>query len=235
MVPEADQQIYVGKFMGIVFTGQGLSSGLGGILTRYVSWRGAFLFFAATAVVAALLLQTLPVGSTEGSRRNNVNFFQQFILAVFSPTGKVIFPLAFIAGFLLLGLYGYLGSFLHERTNLNYMQSGIIVMFYGFACLIGGSEIGKLANRLGKKKVVLAGESWSLISATLLYCSYLFQSWLIALIATICLGFGYISVQSTLATMALDVAGECRGLPSGLIGLHWSSVKAFFPSSVTLF
>ena len=217
-VPDAEQQIYVGKFMGIVFTGQGLSAGLGGILTRYVSWRGAFLFFAIFAVAAALLLQTLPSGSTEVHMQNQ-NFFHQCKLAVLSPNGKVIFPLAFFAGLLLLGLYGYLGSLLNERTNLNYMQSGIVVMFYGFACLFGGSKIGKLANRFGRKKVVIVGECWALISAILLSCSYQIKNWPIALVATICLGFGYISVQSTLATMALSVTGECRGLPSGLIGL----------------
>lgn len=216
-VPPEKQQIYVGKFMGIVFTGQGLSSGLGGILTRYVSWRGAFFFFAAFAIVAAILLWTLPLRPVETNRQNR-NFFYQCKLAVLSPKGKIIFPLAFVAGLLLLGIYGYLGSFLNEHIHLNYMQSGIVVMFYGFACLIGGSKIGKLANRFGRKQVIIAGECWAIISTILLICSFQIKSWPLALVATVCLGFGYISIQSTLATMALDVTGECRGLPSGLIG-----------------
>lgn len=44
VIPASEQQIYVGKFMGIVFAGQGLSSGLGGLITKYISWRGAFIF-----------------------------------------------------------------------------------------------------------------------------------------------------------------------------------------------
>lgn len=216
-VPHEKQQNYVGKFMGIVFTGQGLSTGLGGILTRYVSWRGAFQFFAVFAIAAAVLLWALPPHSKRTTEQSS-NFFYQCRLAVFSPKGKIIFPLAFVAGLLLLGVYGYLGSFLNERIHLNYMQSGIVVMFYGFACLIGGSKIGKLANRFGRKRVILAGECWAVVSVALLLCSYQIRSWPLALVATICLGFGYISIQSTLATMALDVTGECRGLPSGLIG-----------------
>jgi predicted MFS family arabinose efflux permease len=216
-VPEAERQAHVGRFMGIVFAGQGLSAGLGGVLTRYASWRGAFGFFAAAAILAALLLRTLPAGRS-GSQGRMRDFPRQCGLALSSARGKVIFPLAFFVGFLLVGIYGYLGAFLHERIHLDYMQSGVIVMFYGFACLAGGRRVGSLVGRVGKKRAVLLGEVLAASSAALLCASYLLQSWAIALIATICLGVGYISAQSTLATMAFDVTSECRGLPSGLIG-----------------
>jgi predicted MFS family arabinose efflux permease len=216
-VPEAERQAHVGRFMGIVFAGQGLSAGLGGVLTRYASWRGAFAFFAAAALLAALLLRTLPAGKP-GSQGRMRDFPRQCGLALSSARGRVIFPLAFFVGFLLVGIYGYLGAFLHERIHLDYMQSGIVVMFYGFACLAGGRRVGALAGRAGKKGAVILGESLALASAALLCASFLLQSWAIALIATICLGLGYIAAQSTLATMAFDVASECRGLPSGLIG-----------------
>jgi Arabinose efflux permease len=216
-VPPKEQQIYVGKFMGIVFAGQGLSSGLGGILTRYVSWRGAFLFFAVIAIAAALLLQKLPAIPRKTGKKNG-NFIIQCKLALFSPKGRVIFPLTLVIGILLLGIYGYLGSFLNERIGLDYMQSGCVIMFYGFSCLIGGSRIGKLAVRYGRKKIILFGEGLALISTVLLFCSFQISNWPLAMVATIFLGFGYISIQSTLATMALDVIGESKGLPSGLIG-----------------
>ena len=201
-VPEAERQASVGKFMGIVFAGQGLSAGLGGVLTRYVSWRGAFFFFAATAIAAALLLQALPNGSAE-SHRPQSGFSGQCRLALFSPKGKVIFPMAFFAGFLLLGVYGYLGSFLHERVRLDFMQSGLVVMFYGFACLAVGTRVGKLVHRIGKKNVVSLGEGLAVAATALLCVSSLLRSWPLALLATVCLGAGYISVQSTLATMSL--------------------------------
>ena len=42
----------VGILMGITFTGQGLSAGLGGILTDLVGWRAAFASFGVLALVA---------------------------------------------------------------------------------------------------------------------------------------------------------------------------------------
>ena len=46
----------VGVLMGITFTGQGLSSGLGGIITDLMSWRAAFACFGALALRARALL-----------------------------------------------------------------------------------------------------------------------------------------------------------------------------------
>ncbi|MBM6776265.1 MFS transporter [Collinsella tanakaei] len=42
----------VGILMGITFTGQGLSAGLGGILTDAVGWRAAFVSFGLLAALA---------------------------------------------------------------------------------------------------------------------------------------------------------------------------------------
>ena len=47
----------------------------------------------------------------------------------------------------------------------------------------------------------------------------IFSCWQAVWIATISLGFGYIFIQSTLATSCFDIASESKGLPSGIIGL----------------
>ena len=49
----------VSILMGVTFTGQGLSAGLGGILTDIVGWRAAFWAFGVLALIAFLLLLTL--------------------------------------------------------------------------------------------------------------------------------------------------------------------------------
>lgn len=58
----------VGMLMGITFTGQGLSAGLGGILTELVGWRVAFASFGILAAVAWILLSTLREPDGAGSR-----------------------------------------------------------------------------------------------------------------------------------------------------------------------
>jgi predicted MFS family arabinose efflux permease len=218
VVPPDRRQGYVGAFMGIVFAGQGLSCGMGGFLAKFVSWRTAFLVFALLALVSALLLRTLSARPAANSSERRGGFLRQSWAALASRKGRVIFPLAFSTGFLLLGIYGYLGAYLNQRLRLDYLQSGLIVMFYGFACLVGGLFVGRLARRFGRKPVVLAGGVAALLAASLLILSDALQSWPTAFAATVALGAGYIAIQSTLATIAFDVIGDCRGLPSGIIG-----------------
>jgi len=214
-IPSDLRQIYVGRFMGIVFLGQGISAGLGGFFSKYVSWRVAFLFFCIFALVVFFLLSRLtdrlPV---KPSRQKK--FFPELKFVVATQKGRIIFPLALAAGILLIGLYSYLGAYLNEVLGLNYLQGGIIVMFYGLSCLAAGSFVGKLSRRLGQVQTIFLGGCLSLATALLLAFS---SSWQIALIATSILGFGYIFIQSTLATIAFDISTESTGLSSGLIGV----------------
>jgi len=208
-----ERQKYVGKFMGIVFLGQGLSVGLGGIFANFISWRVSFIFFAILALGMIAFLKKLPKDS---SHFLSCNFFLEIKRVTLTPKGIVIFPLALVTGFLLLGLYSYLGAFLHEIAGLDYVQVGMVVMFYGFACLLAGSQAGKLGQKFGHKKTIIIGELLALFASLTLT---IFPYWQAGWLATITLGFGYIFIQSTLATIAFDVATENKGLPSALIGL----------------
>lgn len=226
-VPTLKRQMYVGKFMGIVFLGQGLSAGLGGTLAKFISWRMAFAFFVIISICAIILLFKLEPNVVVPVKRN---FFTEIKYIVLASKQRIIFPLAFIAGFLLLGLYSYLGAFLHDVIELDYLQCGVIIMFYGLACLLAGTQIGKLVLKIGHQKTVMLGGLFALITALFLTFLPYLQA---ALIATISLGFGYIFIQSTLATMAFDVVTETKGLPSGLIGLGLFSgggLGSFFSS-----
>jgi predicted MFS family arabinose efflux permease len=211
--PLFDRQSKVGRFMGMVFLGQGLSVGLGGVLANYVSWRVSFALFAGIALIAFWLLRRLPETALHLEKRN---FWRETARVVLTPKGRVIFPLALATGFLVLGSYSYLGAFLHEAAGLDFMQVGLIVMCYGFACLATGAQVGRWSQRWGQKSMVVGGGCLASFAILLLACS---PRWQTGCIATIGLGVGYMLIQSTLATIAFDVAPETKGLPSALIGL----------------
>jgi predicted MFS family arabinose efflux permease len=212
-VQPLERQAHVGKFMGIVFLGQGLSVGLGGVFAEYVSWRVAFVCFAGAASIIGLFYRKLPAGFTHPERRG---FFFEVKRLAMTPKGLAIFPMSLATGFLLLGSYSYLGAFLHEAGGLSYLQVGLVVMFYGFACLFGGSQMGRIVRRLEHRVIIMAGGCFALVSNGILMFSH---TWGMDLAATVSLGIGYIFIQSTLATIAFDVSDESKGLSSALIGL----------------
>lgn len=212
-VPPIDRQKYVGMFMGIVFLGQGGSVGVGGIVAEYTNWRIIFIFLAIASIGVLALLYKLP---QEIICSNEHKFFPEIKKILFTSKKKYIFPLALITGFLLLGMYSYLGAFLHEIAGLDYFQVGIIVMFYGIACFIAGGRVGKVVGKIGMKSTIIVGSCFSLLSTLLLM---IFPWWQTGWLATVSLGIGYIYIQSTLAAIAFDVTTKAKGLPSAMIGL----------------
>lgn len=212
-VPLGERQHYVGKFTSIVAFGQGLSVGLGGVFAKYISWRVAFVLFAIAAVFMVFFLRKLP---KDMSHKTNSNFFSEVKSVILTPKGIMIFPLAFFAGFLLLGLYSYLGAFLHETIGLDYLQVGIVIMFFGFACLVAGSQVGKLVRKIGQQRTIIVGGCLSLTTALILM---VYPCWQAGWLAIVSLGFGYVFIQATLATIAFDIANKNKGLVSGLIGV----------------
>jgi len=215
-LPPEQRQRYVGHFMGMVFLGQGISVGLGGLISQYANWRVTFAVLAAGATLMLWLLRTLPSGNpvpVSGARRS---FLAETLTVCRTPLGRVIFPLALAAGFLLIGIYSYLGVFLHIVGHLNYLEVGLVLMFFGLACLTAGAVVGRLAHRLSAQAIITIGGLLAVIAALFLYMS---PDWRLVWTATILLGFGYIFIQSTLATLAFDVAADNKGLPSALIGV----------------
>lgn len=210
----ANQQLGVGTFMGIVFLGQGLSAGLGGILVSYLRWEGAFLTFGILSVLAFLACVTM---DGEEKKKEKEPFVYGAVIKeiVLSPLGRWIFPLALYTGFCLVGTYSFLGNYLHDRMGLSYISCGLVITCYGLACLFGGRNSGKIQRYLGSWGVLKSGAVLGL--GALLFLT-IAPSWELVLVAIIFLGFSYIFIQSTLASLVFRISSTYRGFASGLVG-----------------
>lgn len=224
----------VGILMGITFAGQGLSAGLGGILTDVVGWRAAFATFGVLAALAWLGLLGLREPShgdaldddsaraavvTGSSRAGNpIAVFFRSAVRIFLGTRRTVYLLACSTGLLFLGVYGLMGTFLNQVCGLTSTQAGLVMMFYGVCCLLGGSVSGRLGARRGIGGVIRVGELSGVLAVCALVVSTRTGSWVPALAAAACLGFGYISVQPSLVTLSMDADPSQVGLCTGLIG-----------------
>ena len=219
----------VGILMGITFTGQGLSAGLGGILTDLVGWRAAFAAFGVLALAAWALLWTLreperkadaPSSDSavrDGGASGPVAFLRDAV-RVFFGQGRAVFLLACTTGVLFLGVYGLMGTFLSERCGLTATQAGLVMMLYGVFCLVGGALSGRLGARRGLAGVIAVGEVSGVCAALALAVIAVTGLWQPALAAAACLGLGYILVQPTLVSLSMDADPAQAGLCTGLVG-----------------
>lgn len=243
VVSEEDRQGAVGLLMGVTFTGQGLSAGLGGLICDLVGWRAAFICFGALGTAAWLGVRRLryldemdgtgavgalgagvsaagacAAGSAEREPFRPAAFLRHAAQILFGP-GRAIYFVAFTTGIIFLGVYGFMGTFLAERCGLSSTQSGLLMMFYGLACLTGGSTSGRIGEARGQRGVIAVGETSGVIATALLAASTITGSWVPALPAAACLGLGYILVQPTLVSFSMDIDPSHTGLCTGLIGL----------------
>ena len=219
----------VGVLMGITFTGQGLSSGLGGIICDLMSWRAAFACFGALAVVALVLLWHLREPEVAPGEKDHAPAvasaagtsapFLVRAARIFFGSHRAIFFVACTTGVAFLGVYGFMGTFLSERCGLTSTQAGLIMMLYGVMCLVGGMVSGKIGAARGPRAVILVGEVSGLLAVVALVAVTLTGAWQPALLAAGALGFGYILVQPTLVSLSMDADPTQTGLCTGLIGL----------------
>lgn len=241
VVSEEDRQGAVGLLMGVTFTGQGLSAGLGGFICDLVGWRAAFICFGLLGAAAWLGVRRLRYldemdstdtvdapdagvsaagagGSAEREPFRPAAFLRHAAQILFGP-GRAIYFVAFTTGIIFLGVYGFMGTFLAERCGLSSTQAGLLMMFYGLACLAGGSISGRIGEARGQRGVIAVGETSGVIATALLAVSTITGSWMPALPAAACLGLGYILVQPTLVSFSMDIDPSHTGLCTGLIGL----------------
>ena len=219
----------VGLLMGITFTGQGLSAGLGGIITDLIGWRAAFIAFGVLGIIAWMGLLGLkglasqqstlqPAGAPSSPFAITMDFLAQAAHTFFGR-GLAVFLTACSTGIIYLGVYGFMGTFLAERCGLSPTAAGLLMMFYGLACLVGGTISGKIGAKHGLPHVILVGETSGIASVAALAMATLTGSWLPALAAAALLGLGYILVQPTLVSLSMDADPERTGLCTGLVGL----------------
>ncbi|QTF06990.1 MFS transporter [Brenneria izadpanahii] len=202
----------VGIFLGFIFLGQGISSGIGGWLIEISSWRKIFLIFSALSFISFLLIFKLPSKSAQGK----INALLPSIFSLLKDSHLLqIYFLAFCNGFGVLGGYSFIGSYLSKSLNIGYLYVGFGLMLFGLICFITGLVNRTLSGKLPQKQILPAGFICSLCSLLLLASHNIYLTY----IAIILLGMGYVLVQSILASRALDLAGGNKGLSSGLIGV----------------
>ena len=214
LYPMKERQSAIGMFMGISFLGQGLSMAIGGSIAYFLNWRWVFALYAFLAIVSTLLLFTL--GRHIPSQKNpNSHFIRPYFTLLGHGQSAWTYLVVALEGGLIVGSFSYLGGFLENQFHFNYLKIGLIMTAFGVMAVIGGRLSGKLADKLGRRKVLLIG----LACATA--ANGLFGAMGANLLGVVCgvglLGFGFMLAHSSLLTRATMFAKKARGAAMSLV------------------
>lgn len=214
LVPMEERQSAIGTFMGISFLGQGLSMAIGGSIAFFLNWRGVFAAYSVLAALVTILFFT--VGHNIPSAKNpDSEFFAPYKRLLGNFSSLALYLVVVLEGMFILGSFSYLGAFIENLYKFNYLKIGFIMTAFGVMAVIGGRLSGKLAAKLGRRKVLVMG----LTSATLADALFFLSGsvlWVLV-IGVALLGLGFMLAHSTLLTIATEFAAKSRGAAMSLV------------------
>lgn len=140
---------------------------LGGLITQFLSWRWIFFLAAllGSAIAVAIGAKLPSCGTHTRAELHNC----KGPLSTKRPTlGSLIargparsaLLVCFLTWFGFYGLYTYLGAFLRQQFGLNSAQTGFMTLSVGLGYTLGSQLGGRLSDRLGRRRVILAGLGW---------------------------------------------------------------------------
>lgn len=204
-VPPARRQHAITGLMVGVAVGTAAASAGAGLLADVTSWRLAFVFTGAAALVLAVVLARLPepIGDARpATARASLGSIGR------SRVTLLVLTFAFVEGVVVLGALTLLPTAV-ERAGASATLAGAVTGVYGLAVLIGSSSVGRLSLAWHPARLILLGAGCAAAGTGLLAVSR--APW-VAVVVAVLIGFAWSAMHSSLQTWATEVLPGARAV-----------------------
>ncbi len=215
VVPYAQRQAVIARFLiGQIF-GLSLGVGMGGFAADYLSWRAPYaliaLLFAGVGVALFVLHRRLPPQARLSRPRGAAPVRQaaaEFAAVLADPWARVILALVFMEGMFLSGPFAFIAAHLHRVFGLSLAASGAVLMLYGAGGLMFALASRRLVGRLGE-----SGLAWwgGVVLCTAYVAVGIGPTWPWPLAGCFLAGVGFYMMHNTLQVNATQMQPERRG------------------------
>ncbi|HEX2654904.1 MAG TPA: MFS transporter [Xanthobacteraceae bacterium] len=217
LVPVAERQVALGRYLAMVITGNLMGLSLAGFVGDLIGWRGVF-------VVAGLCGITAFIAALAGFRgAQHLSQAKTFSLATMlsgyrtvfaNPRAKVCYAAVFLEGLAVFGLFPYVALLMHLRGEERASIAGLVLA--GFA--IGGIGysfiVPMMLRRFTLGTIMIMGGG---IAAISLAGFALIVPWPVTLGIFALFGFGFYTLHGSIQVQATELAPDARG---AAVALH---------------
>ena len=202
------RQRQIARLSAATSTATAISVLSAGAIAYWASWRYAF---AIPAVCFAVLAWKLG-GLTEPARAPAVSAARQLHAVLSRPWAVGVIVLAFGEGAVLFGFLNYFAPMLEVR-GVNAALAGGTFAVYGLAVLGAVPLLRMLSMRTPPALLIVLGGAGTALSYLVLVVD---ESAGAVVVASLCAGFGFTMMHTTVQAWATEVAPDARGTAVGL-------------------
>jgi len=222
MVPFAQRQAVLARFLSAQISGIILGQALGGLLGDLFGWRTVFMIVGLCHVLAgaAILVELRLNPSSQpplAARRTGFSGVAASILDLLRrPWVRVMLISVGIEGFAYYGAFAYVGADLHHRFGVGFGLIGSVLAAFGIGAIIYSFTARQLLVWLGERGLVLCG---GIILSVAFAALAVAPTVAVVPIIMVMLGLGFYMFHNTLQSNATQMAPEARGLGVSLFAL----------------
>jgi predicted MFS family arabinose efflux permease len=222
VVPLAERQATIARFIAGSIFGQTLGPLFGGIFTDWAGWRSSFVVLAALFLGGATIMVVRTRRDWPAIRPGRFEPLAMHVRLLTRAPVRWLLAVGAAETFFFFGGYVFLGAFMRERFELSYTAIGLVLAGYGVGGLVYSSLVRWFVP-LGERRMVVLG---GLLGFVFFGLILLAGHWLYAVPCTFGLGFAFYLVHNTIQTKASEVAPDARGSAIALYASAWALGQA---------
>ena len=202
----------LGWLFGAMAGGGAFGSSVGVIVEPFTGWKMLFIGVAVTGAAIWLILFRAYQKTVAPKVVQNVltigKVFNGYKQLLSSQRGITAYVFVLLNAIFHAGVFTWLGLYFERTFDLNGVEIGLALLGYGIPGFLLGPYIGKLADKLGRRKLLPLGLGLSALSSLLLVFNIPLG---LAAFAVTILSMGYDLTQPLLAGIITQVGKERSG------------------------
>jgi predicted MFS family arabinose efflux permease len=210
LVPVAERQVALGRWLAIVIAGNLLGAAFAGAIGDLFGWRAVFLAVGACGAIAFVnALVHLRHAASIPSKRVDLRSIPSGYRTIFAnPRAKFCFAAVFLEGVAVFGLFPFVALLLLGAGETRASIAGIVIAGFSIGGVAYSLAVSKLTRLLRPPHMMLTGGA---VAAAALAVIAFDPPWQVQVLAFGVLGVGFYLLHGCIQVEATELSPVSRG------------------------